>query len=119
VSAPFSQHAAPRPSSQPLDIEPDEFDDEFDSLPIDLTLDALDEIDAMSKGDMHPKMAQATSILKEVFGYDAFRLKQYEVVERLLCKKENALVLFPTGQFGSFFCLVRVRDAWRDRADRS
>ncbi|KAH9950424.1 ATP-dependent DNA helicase [Amylocystis lapponica] len=42
-------------------------------------------------------MEKAFQVLKETFGFDSFRLQQEAVVERLIIKNENALVLFPTG----------------------
>ncbi|KII93915.1 hypothetical protein PLICRDRAFT_88210 [Plicaturopsis crispa FD-325 SS-3] len=42
-------------------------------------------------------MENAHQVLKDVFGHEAFRLDQEAVIERLLVKNENALVLFPTG----------------------
>ncbi|OCH96064.1 ATP-dependent DNA helicase [Obba rivulosa] len=42
-------------------------------------------------------MEKARQILKDVFGFDSFRLLQEEAITRLLVHNENALVLFPTG----------------------
>ncbi|KAG7146632.1 ATP-dependent DNA helicase RecQ like protein [Verticillium longisporum] len=42
------------------------------------------------------KLALATSILKEKFGYPAFRHEQAAAIERIL-NGENTLVVFPTG----------------------
>ncbi|CRK02414.1 hypothetical protein BN1723_017116, partial [Verticillium longisporum] len=42
------------------------------------------------------KVALATSILKDKFGYPAFRHEQAAAIERIL-HGENSLVVFPTG----------------------
>ncbi|KAI0033425.1 ATP-dependent DNA helicase [Vararia minispora EC-137] len=42
-------------------------------------------------------MDRAHQILKDVFGFDRFRLEQEAVIRRLVEENENALVLFPTG----------------------
>ncbi|KAF8334003.1 ATP-dependent DNA helicase [Cantharellus anzutake] len=42
-------------------------------------------------------MEQARQILKKTFGFSEFRLSQAQVVERLIEKDKNVLVLYPTG----------------------
>ncbi|KAI0053325.1 ATP-dependent DNA helicase [Auriscalpium vulgare] len=42
-------------------------------------------------------MDRAREILKDVFGFDSFRLSQESVIRRLIEDNENALVLYPTG----------------------
>ncbi|KAF8309725.1 ATP-dependent DNA helicase [Clavulina sp. PMI_390] len=42
-------------------------------------------------------MDEARRVLKETFGFDNFRLSQEKVIERLLVRNANALVLYPTG----------------------
>ncbi|KAG6912027.1 hypothetical protein DXG01_000275 [Tephrocybe rancida] len=42
-------------------------------------------------------MEKAHQVLKDVFGFDSFKLSQENVISRLLVDDENALVVFPTG----------------------
>ncbi|KAI0321730.1 ATP-dependent DNA helicase [Amylostereum chailletii] len=42
-------------------------------------------------------MDTAHRVLKDVFGFDSFRLSQEAAIQRLVEKGENALVLYPTG----------------------
>ncbi|KAJ7103619.1 ATP-dependent DNA helicase [Mycena belliarum] len=42
-------------------------------------------------------MDRARQVLKDVFGFPAFRLSQGECISRLIEKDENALVVYPTG----------------------
>ena len=63
--------------------------------------------DAASKADIAfdasaPASEQAVSVLKSVYGYDAFRGKQAEVIEALL-EGNNALAVMPTGM-GKSIC---------------
>ena len=50
-----------------------------------------------SFGTQSNDMDEAKRVLKSVFKFDAFRLEQERVVERLVVQSKNALVLFPTG----------------------
>ncbi|EMD42135.1 hypothetical protein CERSUDRAFT_129539 [Gelatoporia subvermispora B] len=42
-------------------------------------------------------MEKAHQALKDVFGFESFRLLQQDAIHRLLVNNENALVIFPTG----------------------
>lgn len=42
-------------------------------------------------------MEKAREVLKDVFGFQSFRLSQEKAISRLIVDNENALVVFPTG----------------------
>lgn len=96
--------ASPSSHVIPNDPDFDEFDDDFE-----LSADALAEIDAVSNNQTHPRMVEATRVLRKVFGKQDFRLKQREVIERLLVNGHNALVLFPTGEHVTCYSFEQPR----------